>query len=221
MNQAFGVNGGQRAAQVDADAGRLRGAHAPVLLDQLMQRTAGHELEREPDAVFAAVHRVDAHDVRMIHARQSARLLEEVRAQLGPQAHMVLQHLDRHLALQHRVDRAIDGPEASPAQHLAELELCIHVRPRAVGERHGKRFRQPVGTRVGVEQLAHLLGQRAVASASFLERALLRGAFELANPAEDRKSVVHGVVSHLLSSISGARAPRGRGFPATPARARR
>jgi cell division ATPase FtsA len=64
--------------------------------------------------------------VRVVELGDSARLAPEPLELVGVRAHLAVHQLDRDLALQHRVERAVDRG------HAAVPDLCVE--PVAAGE---------------------------------------------------------------------------------------
>ena len=70
-------------AEIEADERGFARAERAARLHGLLERLAAHELHPQPDAPVVLLGAVDLHDVRVAHARQPARLLEEPRVRLG------------------------------------------------------------------------------------------------------------------------------------------
>ena len=98
-------------------------------LEQLAQRPALDELHGDVDDAVRRADVVDGHDVGMVQGGGGARLRLEAQATIGIGRDRGGQHLDRHLARQPQIARAIDlahppGPEWSEDFVLAELRSC-------------------------------------------------------------------------------------------------
>ena len=67
----------QRRAEVQADERRFARAERSARLDGLLERLAAHELHPQADAAVVLLGAVDLDDVRVAHARQAARFLQQ------------------------------------------------------------------------------------------------------------------------------------------------
>ncbi len=102
----------------------------------LRERLPVHELEnQEPDA-FGFLEAVDRADVRMIQRGEHPRLPLEAREPLGVARERVRQELDRDIALELRVARAVHLTHAARTEqglHLIHTKpLAFHHQPRLV-----------------------------------------------------------------------------------------
>ncbi len=103
---------------------------------QVAQLLAAHQLHRDEVDAVGFVDRVDDRDVRMFERGGSARLLNEPLAPVGVGHQLRRQHLERHLAVQAQVERAIDDAHAAAADLFDDLI----VRERPADQGHGGHF---------------------------------------------------------------------------------
>ena len=123
--------------------GRLRGEleqlaqRQRLLPERLAQRAALDQLHRDVERAAFVADVVHRHDVRVVERRGGAGLALEalaavcVRRELGPQA------LDRDLAPEPRVARAVDLAHASRAERAQDL-VGSEARPRSQARRLGR-----------------------------------------------------------------------------------
>ena len=114
--------GGHRAADVDAGRQRLRCAEHAALGDELPERPPFEQLHPQADGSLGRIGAVNRDDVRVAHAREPARFGEDVggRGAIGGQ--ILADDLQRDLARQLRIPRAVDDAEAAAAELSADLE---------------------------------------------------------------------------------------------------
>jgi hypothetical protein len=101
--------------------------------DPLGEVLARHQLEHEIRAAPGLVHLVDLRDVGMVQGREDPRLALEAPQAILVGRQRVREHLDRDLALQPRVLRAVDLAHASGTERAEDLVLG---EPVAGGEGH-------------------------------------------------------------------------------------
>ena len=137
------------------------------------ERLPVHELEnQEPDA-FGFLEAVDRADVRMIQRGEHPRLPLEAREPLGVARERVRQELDRDIALELRVARAVHLTHAARTEqglHLIHTKsLAFHHQPRlvtsVVAPNHRGCLEKALRALVRRQQGLHLLAQRVVAAA--------------------------------------------------------
>jgi hypothetical protein len=119
------VGGLQGAGDLDRIRHGLRDGQGAVATDAVLERLALDELEddvRRPRVLARVDH---AHDVGVVELRHRPRLAPEALERVGVAGDVAMQHLDRHLALEHRVER----PEDS--RHAAGTDLRVEpITPR-------------------------------------------------------------------------------------------
>ena len=118
------------------------------LANALGQRLAFHELENQPVDVVPILEAIDRADVWMIQRRQQARFSLEACAPARIRGKDVRQDLDRDVAFELGVSRAIDVAHSPGAEQRADLvgtqalagdDALRHREPRAqdIDSRHG------------------------------------------------------------------------------------
>jgi hypothetical protein len=121
MQHAGGVHGGQRFAHVEADERRLARAEASAILKDLFEGLAFDQLHPQADEAFFARRAEDGDDVRMMHARHEARLFDD---RFGVMMAAAFRHqLQRHIAIEARLPRAIDDAVGAASDDLAQREV--------------------------------------------------------------------------------------------------
>ena len=127
VDDALGVRGGETERHLRRVVGRLAERERPVA-QPLAQRLALEQLRHDVRDIALAADVVERQDVGMAERRHGARLALEALAALGALAEVRRQHLDRHVATEPGVARAVDlahpsrtergrdlvGPEAGP-----------------------------------------------------------------------------------------------------------
>ena len=134
VDQARSVNGGERPAEVDADEGRLAGAHRAVGVEPLLERLAFEELHPETDAALVRVGSVDVDDVGVAQPGEPASLGDHRLFERRVFGTIRVQQLQRHLARELRIPRAIDGAVSAAADQLAQMQRAPLVRHRRGGQ---------------------------------------------------------------------------------------
>ena len=140
MHHVVGVGVLQRLAQLAADRRDL-GQRQRAGAAQAGARDQLHDDERRARLLTGVV---DAHDVRMVERRGGARLVLEARPRLVVEAGE-RQHLDRHLAIELGVARAVDHAHRAATQH--RLDLIAVLERRARRQRRAGHARAAVGAR--------------------------------------------------------------------------
>ncbi len=117
VNDAGAVRSVQPAADGGADRGDLERGEPAAAEDRVTERLSAQELHRDPRelAVDAGVEDLD--DGRVAEPRERDPLLFE--AGHGIRAGREREHLERNLALQSLVERAIDGAHRARSHELA------------------------------------------------------------------------------------------------------
>ena len=120
------VRGAERARDLDRVGDRLGHGQPPEPADAVLERLALDVLEDDVRAavVLAGVDHAD--DVRVVELGDRPRLAAEALELVGVRAHLAVHQLDRDLALEHRVEGAVDR------RHAAVPDL--RVEPVAAGE---------------------------------------------------------------------------------------
>ncbi len=122
------MHGGDGGAEIEADEGSFARAKRAARLHGLLERLAAHELHPQSDAPIMLFGAVDLHHVRVTHARQAPRLLQEPRVRVDVIA-IVVQQLERDFTVELRVPRAIDVARCPVADAIEDGEPAP-VRPR-------------------------------------------------------------------------------------------
>ena len=116
MDDAHAVRVDQRAAQLDGDQHGDLGVPDRVLSQKLLQRLAVDEFRDQVGALRVGARVVeDLQDVVVPQLRHRLRLALEPRLGFGLGRQVAVQHLDRHLALQAVVLRAVHDRHATLA----------------------------------------------------------------------------------------------------------
>jgi hypothetical protein len=111
MNETRAVNSSQGSTELVADNASLSGAERTMALEHSLESEAANEFHPETDTAIVFTSAVDRYDIRVVHARQCSRFVQQLRLEplvgreLGPQK------LDGHGTIELRVVSAIDGAE--------------------------------------------------------------------------------------------------------------
>jgi hypothetical protein len=136
VDQAGGVNGAERAAQFLADNGRFTGTHRALRREDCVQRAAADELHPQPDAAVMDVRPVHRDDMRVAHACEGPRFVED-----PPRRHRAavrgLQELQRDLAIEPRIARPVHFAERAFADFFEQEQ--VPPSRDVVDNRHGGR----------------------------------------------------------------------------------
>ena len=119
MDDAARVRGRERVGDGDGDPQRFAEAHA-LPWDQRIDALAGHVLHHDEVVILGGVDLVNRDDVRMIERRCGLRFLDEAAAAALIRHAIGGQHLDRDVAPQPWVARAIDLAHAPGADQSRE-----------------------------------------------------------------------------------------------------
>ena len=114
MDDAARMRGGQRVGDGDGDPEHLAEAH-PVPRNERIEALAAHVLHHDEIVALGRFDLVNRDDVRMIERGGGLRFLDEPAAAVLVGDAIGGQHLDRHLAAQPRIARAIDLAHAPGA----------------------------------------------------------------------------------------------------------
>ena len=171
VNDAVLVRRFERIGDLMPDVQRLADRDRPPG-DPLGERVAVDELEDERGRAVHVLEAIDGTDVRMIQRRQQARLAVEAGAPLGIGREEARKDLDRDIAPELRVARAVHlahAAHAEPREHFVVRE-AVPDQQRGRG-RLGQRGRRDETSRepVGSQQRLHLTQEFAVASGRLLE----------------------------------------------------
>ncbi len=120
VDEALGVDGGERAAQRPADDDRLVGAVRAAGVDLGGQRPAAHELHPQADAAVVLVGAVHDDDVGMLDAGEEAAFVEHPRGRIVA-AEARRQQLHGDVAAE-RIDGPIDLRERAAADRFLEAQ---------------------------------------------------------------------------------------------------
>src|SRR5207249_9861815 len=129
-----------------------------------IEALAAHALHRiEQTAVRQPAEVVNGHHARMLEPRQDARLLLKMFGQRLI-ADKRIEHLDRHLAVEHRIACEVDGADAAAAEHRQRLvsrageiglaDEALEVIERGVGN-HGADLMKARASAWNSSSLAH------------------------------------------------------------------
>ncbi len=124
------VDGREGAAQLLADERRLARAERALGPQELLQRAAADVLHPEPDAPVALLGAEHRHHVAMADARQDPPLVQDLAGQLRGGTSRP-QQLERHVAVEPRVLRAVDEPERALADLLEQRQVAPELRRAA------------------------------------------------------------------------------------------
>ncbi len=121
MHEPLAVGERERAADLEAELEHPAHGQRPRALDELLQVVAVDQLEDDVLAarVLAAIDHGD--DVRVRELGDGARLAPKALDVVVVAEVLGVQDLERHVALQEGVERAVDARHASAAEHFAEL----------------------------------------------------------------------------------------------------
>ncbi len=124
VHEPGGVRGGEAREQLAHERDRAAGLER-ALRDERLQIAPGEQLHRvEQPAVAGRVGLEDAHDVRVIDAPDALDLLHEQPAILGGGRDAGAQDLDRDVALDRQLARAIDRAERPAGDELVEAKAA-------------------------------------------------------------------------------------------------
>ena len=127
MNQSGAVDRTDRAAQLLSDHRRFGRTERALRRQHLLQRAPLQQLHPQSHALVVHVRAVDEDDVRMADAGKALRLAEEARRRARPRDRR-LEQLQRHVAIQPRVVRAIDRAEGALADFFADDQMAPALR---------------------------------------------------------------------------------------------
>ena len=113
-----------------------------ALVQALGERRALDQLHHEVVRLALAAHVEQRADVRVVERRHDFRFALEARAHVRIRAQVLGQHLDRHLAAESRVARAVDLTHSSRAQRGEDL---VRTELRSGSERHAARTSEESG----------------------------------------------------------------------------
>ncbi len=183
MDDPFLVGGLERLGNLSRDGQRFADRD-DRLGNPLRERVAVDELEHERRGAVDRLEAIDRGNLRMIQRRQQPRLAIEAGAPLGIGREQRRQHLDRHIAAEGRIVRAIHLAHAAGAEQpddAIRTELPADQRLTLLGRRWShQRARWPIEKvlrAAGVrEQRLDFLAQRFVARTRLAQkrRALIR-----------------------------------------------
>ena len=144
VHESRGVDGPGRPADVDADECRFARAHGALRGQDVRERLALDEVAPEAGSPLVLVDSVDRHDVRVPHPRHRPRFLEQCARLRVAIESAVQQQLQGDVALERRVEGAVDLAErAAPhAQQVLERPPALE---RLGQEGLGRRARLELG----------------------------------------------------------------------------
>jgi hypothetical protein len=117
MDEASGMDGGQRAAEILAEEGRLAPAEGALSLEQLFERVAADELHPQADAAVVRVDAVHRHHVAVPDAREQPAFVQDLGGEQIGGAAARPEELHRDVTAERSVEGAEDfavdaGPNA-------------------------------------------------------------------------------------------------------------
>ena len=133
VDDALLVRGLERLGDLPRDGDRL-GDGQPSPLQALGQVLPFHQLEDEEGPAVRFFEAVDRRDVRVVERGEQLRFASESGQALGIGRHLEGQHLDRHLAVELRVGRAVDLSHTAGADRLDQAIVRERL-PRGQGHR--------------------------------------------------------------------------------------
>ena len=122
MDQTAAVNGRERAAQLDADDRGFLGPERPPRAQLLLERVPLEQLHPQPHAAVVFRHPVHGDDVGMPKAREQSALGRDPRRQRIRVGILRPQQLQRDVALELRIPRAVHVPERAAPEQLPKRE---------------------------------------------------------------------------------------------------
>ncbi len=123
VHDAFFVRRLERVRDLARDLDRLGHGDRPA--DQpIRERRSLDELELEERHAVDVLHAVDRRDMRMIQRREQHRFLLEACEPVGLLRELRRQHLDRDLAPELGVERAVHLAHAPGPEKAEDLEMC-------------------------------------------------------------------------------------------------
>ena len=140
VEKAGGMHRADGAADLDADERRFARAGRALPGDELRQREAVDEVAPEPEAPVVLVDAVDRHDVRVPHPRDGTRLTKQRADFLVPCEPAGQEELQRDVALQRGVERAIDFAERAAPDALQVFERSPPIQRISIGAAGQSRF---------------------------------------------------------------------------------
>ena len=166
MNESDAVRVLQRGEAFGQQALGLLQREIAVALHDLRQIRSRHELHRVPCQAGAPHDVVDADDVRMAEPRRELGLAPEALHDTGIGDERGMQDLDRHVAFEREVSRAIHPPEATAANLLEQLVVVAQGAAESPLEalfRHGGRCGGHLESARVADEVFHHLGGGVVA----------------------------------------------------------
>ena len=145
MDDAARMRGRERVGDGDGDAERFAEAHA-LPWDQRIDALAGHVLHHDEIVILGGVDLVNRDDVRMIERRCRLRFLDEAAAAALIRDAIGGQHLDRDVAPQPWVPRAIDlahAPGTDQTENVVAAEPCTGLQGHERGQIIRARWQGP------------------------------------------------------------------------------
>ncbi len=134
MGDAFAVGRTERFDEGHGDREKL-GERQPLARNDRREGSAPYQLHRDEVNAVDLFHRVDGHDAGVVEGRDRPRLLPESRQSLGVLRERVGQDLDRHLAVELRVDRLPHHTHPALADLLDEPVVQQHGPRRQLQDR--------------------------------------------------------------------------------------
>ena len=113
---------------------KMRSAESPPSENQAVERLALHELQRQEVHALRLFDGIERHDVHVVEGGDGARLALKADEPIGIASQLRGQDLERDLAPQLRIGRAIDLPHAAGAKRSAD---DVVAEPGAWLQRHG------------------------------------------------------------------------------------
>ncbi len=140
VDQPLGVRRRQAGGHLNADAQNGADVERPVAVQPLLQGDAGHVFHDQVGNAVGLVNAVDGDDVLVADGGGGASLARKPPSRRDAMSHVRRQHLDRHVAMQRRVERLEHHAHAAPAN---DPLYFVRAEPSLIGRFRGRRRRRP------------------------------------------------------------------------------
>jgi hypothetical protein len=131
MHDTMHMREGEGVRGLANDPRDLAGRKSTACEKSLRECLAVDEAHDEVDEPGTLVHRIDGNDVRMAQPRRRLGLAQEPRPDVGAVRELGWQQLDRDVALEPQVARAVDDPHPAAAELALDVVLLAEHRADA------------------------------------------------------------------------------------------